>query len=84
MLAEAAVFILRSAAEAGEKYEQNLKLLSDLMLLVTENLKAMPEGVKSDIEANSLVVCEALEAKGKEDLTKDLDRIRNNIASMYE
>lgn len=65
-------------------YEQNLKLLSDIMLLTSENLKRIPEELKSDIEANALVVCETLEAKGKEELTRDLDRIRNNIAASYE
>jgi hypothetical protein len=55
------------------------------MLSASEKLKSISDGdMKANIEANSLVICEVLEGKEKENLRKDVDRIRNHISLQYE
>lgn len=74
-------FLICQAAEYGEKYEQNLVLLSDVALQVAEQYKALDEQAQTEFKAAAEKLIEALSEKGQEDMIKNNDLIRKYIHS---
>ena len=75
-----ACFAVEHAAKCGEKYEQNLSLLSDLAVLVTEHKPTIEKNPQLKDACEALI--ELLVDKDKEELVKDIDVIRNNLTKV--
>ena len=71
-------FILESVSNCGEKYDINLELLSTLSVKVSS--KEIPIKYIESINKSSTDLIQILKEKGGDQLVKNVDLIRTNLA----
>jgi hypothetical protein len=75
---EITAYILNQVESCGEKYDINLELLSSLCVAVSS--KEIPIQYIESINKSSKALIEILKEKGGDQLVKNVDVIRTNLA----
>lgn len=72
-------FIIKTISDMGEKYDMNLSVISDLVLIFTEkHFKKLGQS-KEEIASHIMNVLKLINEKGQESLKKNSDVIKHNI-----
>ena len=72
--------LIKNVADSGEKYDTNLSLISDLVLMFTDYCFGSLEDTQKEIAVDNIaVVLHLLAERNTDDLRKNLDVIKRNI-----
>jgi len=71
-------YLLRQAAQCGEKYDMNLELLSEVCVMISQSEISI--NYSEEICQSSTILIEMLKEKGGDALVKNIDVIRGNLA----